>query len=154
VLYLRETLADLSFSEHKASLLYIDNLACIVIRHSENLLRRNLSYQINIRQHFVCKLVLAGFSKLVPLCTYKIAADTLIKSQPSPAFIRYRQIMTCQVPFAAWLRGILLGAVFSYFPSLVYQIIFLLASLVASEANFELPLHLLRVFITMSRFFL
>jgi len=68
---------------------------------SENLDSR--SCHIDIRRYFVRELVLAGFLKLVPLCTHRMMAVTLTKSLPSPAFVGHRQMMTGHVPFAARL---------------------------------------------------
>jgi len=67
---------------------------------SENPVRRQLSRRIDIRCYFVRELVKAGFVKLIPLRTYKMVADDLIKSLPSPAFIGHRRVMMVQTPFA------------------------------------------------------
>jgi len=64
---LRETSTDVGYSQTKATLLYEDNLACIAM--SENPARRKFSRPIDIKQHFVRELVLAGFLKLMPLRT-------------------------------------------------------------------------------------
>jgi len=100
-IYLRETLTDFGYFQTTATLLYEDNLACIAM--SKNPVHRKFSRHIDIKQHFVCKLVLAGVVKLVPWCTHKMVADALTKSLPSLAFVGHRQIMTCHVPFAARL---------------------------------------------------
>ena len=100
-IYLRETLTDFGFSQNKATLLYEDNLACVVM--SENAVRRKFSRQIDIRKYFVGELVLNGFLKLAPLRTHKMVADALTKSLPSPAFVGHRQIMTGHASFAARL---------------------------------------------------
>ena len=63
--------------------LYEDNLACVAM--SENPVRRKFSRHVDIRQYYVCQLVLNGFLKLVPLHTHKMVADALTKSLPSPA---------------------------------------------------------------------
>ena len=70
---------------------------------SENPVRRKFSRHIDIRKYFVRELVLAGFLKLVPVCTHKMVADALTKSLPLLAFIGHRQIMTGRTPFAARL---------------------------------------------------
>jgi len=68
-IYPRETLTDFGFShtQTKAILLYEDNLACVAM--SENTVHRRFSCHIDIRKHYVCGLILAGFLKLVPLRT-------------------------------------------------------------------------------------
>ena len=103
-IYLCETLTNFGFSQTKATLLtllYEDNLACVAI--SENPVRRKFSCHIDIRKYYVCELVLAGFLKLVPLCTQKTVPDALTKSLPSPAFVGHRWKMTGHAPFAACL---------------------------------------------------
>jgi len=100
-IYLRETLNDFGFSQTQVTLLYEDNLACVVM--SENPVRQKFSRHIDIREYFVRELFLAGFLKLVPLRTHKMVADALTKSLPSPAFVGHRQIMTGHAPFAARL---------------------------------------------------
>ena len=47
-IYLRETLIDFGFSQTKATLLYEDNLACVVM--SENPVCRKISRHIDIRK--------------------------------------------------------------------------------------------------------
>jgi len=98
-IYLRETLTDFGFSQNTATLLYEDNLACVVM--SENLVRRKFSRHIDICKYYVRELVLNGLLKLVPLRTHKMVADALTKSLPSPAFVGHRQIMTGHASFAA-----------------------------------------------------
>ena len=100
-IYLRETLTDCEFSQTKATLLYEDNLASVVM--SENPVRRKSSRHIDIRKYYVRELLLNGFLKLVPLRTHKKVADTLTKILPSPAFVGHCQIMTGHVSFAARL---------------------------------------------------
>ena len=70
---------------------------------SENSVHQKFSRHIDTKQYFVRELVLAGSLKLVPWRTYKMVADTLIKSLPSPTFVGHRQIMIGHVPFAARL---------------------------------------------------
>ena len=96
-IYLSETLTNFGFSQTKATLLYEDNLACVAM--SENPVRRKFSRHVDIRKYYV----LNGLLKLVPLRTYKMVADALTKSLPSPAFVGHRQIMTGHASFAARL---------------------------------------------------
>jgi len=100
-IYLHETLTDFGFSQTKATLLYEVNLACVAM--SENPVRQKFSRHIDIRKYYVCKLVLNGFLKLVPLRMLKMVADALTKRLPSPAFVGHRQIMTGHASFAARL---------------------------------------------------
>jgi len=102
-IYLRETLTDFGFSQNKATLLHEDNLACVAT--SENPVHRKFSRRIDIRKKYVRELVLAGFLKLVPLCTHKTVVDALTKSLPSPAFVGHHQIMTGHASSAARLLG-------------------------------------------------
>jgi hypothetical protein len=99
--YLRKTLTDFGFSRTKATLLYEDNLACVVM--SENPVRRKFSCHIDIRKYYVHELVLNGSLKLVPLRTHQMVADALTKSLPSPTFVGHRHIMTGHASFAARL---------------------------------------------------
>jgi len=100
-IYLRETLIDFGFSQTQATLLCEDILACVAM--SENPVRRKSSRHIDIRKYHVRELVLAGFLKLVSLCTHKMVADALTKSLPSPAFVGHRQILTGHASFFARL---------------------------------------------------
>jgi len=86
-IYLCETLDDFGFFQTKATPLYENNLACVAM--SENLVHRKFSRHIDSRKYHVRGLVLAGFLKIVPLCTHKMVADALTKSLPSPAFRRF-----------------------------------------------------------------
>jgi len=97
-LYLRETLKDFGYQQNTATEIYDDNLACVAT--SENPVCRKLSRHINIRRYFVCDLVKAGVFKLIPLRSYKMVADAISKSLPSPAFIGHRRVMMGQTPFA------------------------------------------------------
>jgi len=98
--YLRKTQTNFGFSRTKSTLLYEDNLACVVM--SENPVRRKLSRHIDIRKYNVYELVLNGSLKLVPLRTHQMVADTLTKSLPFPTF-GHRHILTGHSSFAARL---------------------------------------------------
>ena len=87
-IYLRETPIDFGYSQTEATLLYENSLACIAM--SENPVHRKFSCHIDIRQYFVCELVLAGVLKLVSLRTHKIMPDALTKNLLSPASVRHR----------------------------------------------------------------
>jgi len=100
-IYLRETPIDFGYSQTEATLLYENNLACIAM--SENPVHRKFSCHFDIRQYFVCKLVLAGVLKLVALRARKMVADALTKSLPSLAIVGHQQVMTGHVPFATRL---------------------------------------------------
>jgi len=62
--------------------------------------RRIFQRHLDIRRYFVREFVKAGFVKLIPLRTYKMVADALTMSLPSPTFIVQRRVMMGQTPFA------------------------------------------------------
>jgi len=75
VLYLQETLANFGFPQLKATEIYEDNLASIVM--SENPARRKFSRHIDIRHYFEREVVMAGMVKLIPLRTHKMVPEVL-----------------------------------------------------------------------------
>ena len=100
-------MAGFCFPQLKATEIYEDNLACIVM--SETPVRRKFFRHIDIRRYFVRELVLAGIVKLIPLRTHKMFADALTKSLPAPAFIAHREVMLGHVTFVARLLRCLGG---------------------------------------------
>jgi hypothetical protein len=58
---------------------------------SINPVRRKYSRHIDIRQHYVRELALAGLIKLIPLGTYDMVADALTKRLPAPALFVFEK---------------------------------------------------------------
>ena len=88
---MRVILRDFSVTQTQPTLVYEDNLVCIVM--SVNPVHRKYSRHIDIRRHYIHELCLGNLVKLVPLCTNLVVADTLTKSLPTSGLERHRSVM-------------------------------------------------------------
>jgi hypothetical protein len=91
VVYIRAILRDFGVQQNQPTLVYEDNLACIVM--SVNPVLRKHSRHIDIRRHYIRELCLGNLVKLVPLRTNHMVADALTKSLPAPGLERHRGVM-------------------------------------------------------------
>jgi hypothetical protein len=91
IVYMCAILRDFGVTQTQPTLVYEDNLVCIVM--SVNPVHRKYSRHIDIRRHYSHQLCLGNLVKLVPLCTNLVVADTLTKSLPTSGLERHRSVM-------------------------------------------------------------
>jgi hypothetical protein len=91
VVYIRAILRDFGVTQTQPTLVYEDNLACVVM--SVKPVRRKYSRHIDIRRHYIRELCLGNLVNLMPLRTNLMVTDTLTKSLPVPGLERHCSVM-------------------------------------------------------------
>ena len=102
VIYLRNLLRDLGYSQTSPTKIFEDNAACIMM--ADNPAHPDKARHIDTRRWFLRDMVRDKVLKLIKCAGTQNVADAFTKSLPGPSFLKHRQYMWgSRIPFEAFV---------------------------------------------------